>query len=45
MDLFFLNDTYQLIEKVHLDDLGFICDNVYCVSNISFTLIISIETY
>ena len=25
--------------------LGFICDNVYCVSNVSFTLIISIETY
>ena len=21
------------------------CDNVYCVSNVSFTLIISIETY
>ena len=23
----------------------FICDNVYCISNVSFTLIISIETY
>ena len=22
-----------------------LCDNVYCVSNVSFTLIISIETY
>ena len=34
-----------LIEKVHLDDLDLHVIMFCCVSNISFTLIISIETY
>ena len=34
-----------LIEKVHLDDLDLYVITFCCVSNISFTLIISIETY
>ena len=34
-----------LIEKVHLDDLDLYVITFCCVSNVSLTLIISIETY
>ena len=36
---------FILIEKVHLDDLDLYVITFCCVSNISLTLIISIETY
>ena len=35
----------SLIEKVHLDDLDLYVLTFIAVSNVSFTLIISIETY
>ena len=35
----------HFIEKVHLDDLDLYVITFCCVSNISLTLIISIETY
>ena len=35
----------NVIEKVHLDDLDLYVITFACVSNISLTLIISIETY
>ena len=38
------NKDYS-IEKVHLDDLDLYVIMFCCVSNISLTLIISIETY
>ena len=39
-----LRVSIGLIEKVHLDDFGFVCSNICSICNISLTLIISIET-
>ena len=45
MDIDMGDSPPVLIEKVHLDDLDLYVITFCCVSNISFTLIISIETY
>ena len=38
------DDSIRMSQIPKLGD-GINCDNIYCVSNVSFTLIISIETY
>ena len=40
-----INIEHEMIEKVHLDDLDLYVITFSCVSNVRFTLIISIETY